>query len=459
MMGKGNPMYGKPNPYKGVKRSEEVRLKISLGHKGKKFTEEHRRNLSLAKKGKPNLKRRGANHPLWKGGVTPANQKARESIENINWKRAVLARDDYTCQVCGKRGGKLQVDHIKPFAFHRHLRYVIGNGRTLCEQCHRKTDTYGYRKNPCLGRRALIFGISGQDGSYLAEFLLDRGYKVGGMMRRSSSFNTGRIDHIRDQLELFYGDITDAFSVINIIKKFKPDEIYQLSAQSHVQVSWENPWLTAQITGVGMLNVLEAVRVLDMDKKVKIYNASTSEMFSGLEGHKQNEDTPKNPVSPYGSAKLYAYNICKNYRTAFGMFVASGLLFNHESPRRGDNFVTKKITDNADFGEVKLGNIDASRDWGFSPEYCEAMWLILQQDKPDDFVIATGETHTIKEFVQYTEKACGHKIKILHGKEYDRPTDVPVLCGDASKAERVLGWKPIVKAEELAKIMYNDGKL
>ncbi len=278
------------------------------------------------------------------------------------------------------------------------------------------------------------------------------------MVRRSSSFNTGRIDHIRDKIELFYGDIMDAFSVINIIKKFQPDEIYQLSAQSHVQVSWENPWLTAQITGVGMLNVLEAVRVLDMEKKVKIYNASTSEMFSGLEGHKQNENTPKNPVSPYGSAKLYAYQICKNYRDAFGMFVSSGILFNHESPRRGDNFVTKKIVNCADDGEVTLGNTNASRDWGFSPEYCEAMWLLLQQDKPDDFVIATGETHTIKEFVGYVEKSCGHSIKVLHGKEYDRPTDVPVLCGDTSKAQRVLKWTPIVKAEELADIMYKAKK-
>jgi len=456
MMGSGNPMFGKPNPFKGVKRSEEVRLKISLGHKGKKFTEEHRKNLSLAKIGKPNLKRRGKNHPLWKGGVTSTNQKNRESLEAVNWRRSVFKRDNFTCVLCGQKGGKLNADHIKPFAFYRHLRYIIANGRTLCEKCHRKTDTYGYRKNPYLGKRALIFGISGQDGSYLAEFLIDRGYKVGGMMRRSSSFNTGRIDHIRNDLELFYGDITDAFSVINIIKKFQPDEIYQLSAQSHVQVSWENPWLTAQITGVGMLNVLEAVRVLDMDKKVKIYNASTSETFSGLEGHMQNEDTPKNPVSPYGSAKLYALNICKNYRDAFDMFIASGLLFNHESPRRGDNFVTKKIVNSVASGEVTLGNMTASRDWGYSPEYCEAMWLILQQDKPDDFVIATGETHTIKDFVGYVEKASGVKIKVLHGKEYDRPTDVPVLCGDASKAKRILGWSPIVRAEELAKIMLNN---
>lgn len=453
MMGKGNPMYGKPSPCKGVKRTEETRRKISEGHKGKRFSIEHRKNLSLAKIGKPNLKRRGENHPLWKGGATPQRQKVRESLEFINWRRGVFKRDNYKCQKCGV-GGKLEAHHIKSFSEYRQLRCVLSNGITLCQKCHRKTDNYGGKKNIYKGRKALIFGLTGMDGSYLAEFLLDKGYAVAGMVRRSSSFNTSRIDHIRDRITTYYGDITDAFSVINIIKKVQPDEIYQLSAQSHVQVSWENPWLTAQITGVGMLNVLEAVRVLDMDKKVKIYNASTSEMFSGLEGHRQNEETPKNPVSPYGTAKLYSFQICRNYRTAFNMFVASGILFNHEAPRRGDSFVTKKIVNCADSGEVRLGNTDASRDWGFSPEYCEAMWLILQQDKPDDFVISTGETHTIKEFVGYVEKSSGKKIKIIHDKIYDRPTDVPVLCGDSSKALRVLGWKPIVKAEELADIMY-----
>lgn len=438
----------------------EARKKISDAKKGKPSWNKGKktgkpswnRGLKLTKKQKESMY--GKNHWNWKGGISGENKRFRKSVEYKEWRTAVFKRDNYACVLCGKNKCKVQADHIKPFAEYRQLRLVLSNGRTLCEECHRKTDTYGVRKNKYKGKKALIFGLTGMDGSYLAEFLLDKGYEVFGMVRRSSSFNTGRIDHIRDRITTYYGDITDAFSVINIIKKVQPDEIYQLSAQSHVQVSWENPWLTAQITGVGMLNVLEAVRVLDMEKKVKIYNASTSEMFSGLEGHRQNEDTPKNPVSPYGTAKLYSFQICRNYRTAFNMFVASGILFNHEGPRRGDSFVTKKIVNCADGGEVRLGNIDASRDWGFSPEYCEAMWLILQQDKPDDFVISTGETHTIKEFVGYVEKSSGKKIKIIHDKVYDRPTDVPILCGDSSKALRVLGWKPVVKAEELADIMY-----
>lgn len=437
---------------RGKKRPDlSLRNKLNNNWLGKKHKEETKNKISKANK--------GSNHYNWKGGISEENSRIRHSREYKSWRSEVFKRDNYTCQMCGKKGRNLQADHIKPFATYRQMRFVLSNGRTLCLGCHHKTDSFGgVVKNKYKGRKALIFGLTGMDGSYLAEFLIDKGYEVSGMVRRSSSFNTGRIDHIRDKITTYYGDITDAFSVINIIKKVQPDEIYQLSAQSHVQVSWENPWLTAQITGVGTLNVLEAVRVLDMEKKVKIYNASTSEMFSGLEGHRQNEETPKNPVSPYGTAKLYAYQICRNYRTAFNMFVASGILFNHEGPRRGDSFVTKKIVNEADKGEVRLGNIEASRDWGFSPEYCEAMWLILQQDKADDFVISTGETHTIKEFVGYVEKASGKKIKIIHDKTYDRPTDVPVLCGDSSKAQRVLGWKPIVKAEELAKIMYEAKK-
>lgn len=302
-------------------------------------------------------------------------------------------------------------------------------------------------------KTALITGITGQDGSYLAELLLSKGYKVHGLIRRTSTFNKQRIDHLRGKIQYHYSDLTDPYSLLWAIKNSKPDEIYHLGAQSHVQVSWETPWYTAQTTGIGTLNLLEAVRVLGLTKKVKIYNASTSEMFSGLEKQKQNELTPKDPVSPYGSAKLYAYQICKNYREAFGMFISNGILFNHESPRRGDNFVTKKIVNEAGKKKVHLGNIKASRDWGYAVDYVEAMWLMLQQKKPDDFVIATGETHTVKDFVGYVEKAIGHKIKIIQDKDYERPTDVPVLCGDASKAKRVLKWKPKVKAKELAEIM------
>lgn len=303
---------------------------------------------------------------------------------------------------------------------------------------------------------ALITGITGMDGSYLAELLLEKGYEVHGLLRPASTFNKQRIDHLRGKLQYHYGDMTDPFSLLHTLKLVKPDEIYNLAAQSHVQVSWEIPWYTAQTTGIGMLNLLESIRVLDMEKKVKIYQASTSELFSGLEGYKQNENTPKDPVSPYGTAKLYAYQLCKNYRDAYGMFICNGILFNHESPRRGDNFVTKKIVNEADKGEVHLGNVDASRDWGYAPEYMQMAWKMLQQDMPDDYVIATGETHTVKEFVEWVEKAAGYKIKIIHDKEYDRPVDVPVLCGDASKAERELGWKPTIKGEELAKIMYEQ---
>lgn len=300
---------------------------------------------------------------------------------------------------------------------------------------------------------ALITGITGQDGSYLAELLLNKGYEVHGLIRRSSSFNKQRIDHLRGEIHYHYGDMTDIFSLLWVIKKSKPTEIYNLAAQSHVQVSWETPWYTAQTTGVGVLNLLESVRVLGLEKKVKIYQASTSELFSGLEKTKQSETTPKDPISPYGTAKLYAFQICKNYREAFGMHISNGILFNHESPRRGDNFVTKKIVNEAGKRKVKLGNVEAKRDWGYAPDYVEGMWRMLQQKKPDDYVLATGETHTIKDFVGYVEKAIGHKIKIIHDKQYDRPTDVPVLCGDASKAKKILGWKATVKAEQLAKIM------
>ena len=298
-----------------------------------------------------------------------------------------------------------------------------------------------------LYKKALVTGITGQDGSYLAELLLSKGYKVYGLLRRTSTFNKQRIDHLRGKIKYIYGDMTDPFSLLWALKESKPDEVYNLAAQSHVQVSWETPFYTAQTTGIGVLNLLEAIRVLGISPK--IYQASTSELFDGLSGEKYNEESRMNPVSPYGTAKLYAYQICKNYRKAFGMFICNGILFNHESARRGDNFVTKKICLEAKNGKVCLGNTEAKRDWGFAPEYVEGMWRMLQQKKPDDYVLATGETHSIKEFVKWVEKSTGSKIKIIHDKGYDRPTDVPVLCGDASKAKKVLGWEAKTKCQKL----------
>lgn len=300
-----------------------------------------------------------------------------------------------------------------------------------------------------LQKKALITGITGQDGSYLAELLLDKGYEVHGLVRRASSFNRQRIEGL--DVKLHYGDMTDPFSLLWTLKASQPDEIYNLAAQSHVQVSWETPFYTAQTTGIGVLNLLEAVRVLGISPK--IYQASTSELFDGLSKKKYNEESRMNPVSPYGTAKLYAYQICKNYREAFGMFICNGILFNHESARRGDNFVTKKIINEAPKGKVHLGNTNAKRDWGYAPEYVEGMWRMLQQKKPDDYVLATGETHTVKEFVEWVEKEVGHKIKIIHDKGYERPTEVPVLCGDASKAKSKLKWKAKIKGHNLVKKM------
>jgi len=305
-------------------------------------------------------------------------------------------------------------------------------------------------------KKALVLGITGQDGSYLAELLLEKGYEVHGLIRRSSTYPLGnqRIEHIREKLHLHYGDLSDPFSLLWALKASKPDEVYNLAAMSHVQVSWETPYYTAQTTGIGVLNLLEAIRVLGISPKV--YQASTSEMYNGKGKVVINEKTPFDPISPYGSAKLYGHNIAKNYRDAFGMFISCGILFNHESPRRGQNFVTQKIVQEAKrHGKVRLGNTTSARDWGYAPDYCEAMWLMLQQDKPDDYIIATGETHTIKDFIGYVEKELGKKIKVIIDKEYKRPLDVCYLQGDASKAKKKLGWKATVKAKELAKIMYN----
>jgi len=333
-------------------------------------------------------------------------------------------------------------------------------------------------------KKALITGVTGQDGSYLAEFLLKKGYEVHGIMRRSSSFNTWRVNHMykdpheKDHFILHYGDMSDATNIIRLIKQIKPDEIYNLAAQSHVQVSFETAEYTANCDGLGVLRVLEAVRLLDMIDKTKIYQASTSELFGKVVETPQTEKTPFYPRSPYGAAKLYAYWIIKNYREAYNMFACNGILFNHESPRRGQTFVTRKIT--MGLSKIKLGlqktlylgDINTKRDWGYAPEYVESMWMMLQQDKPDDYVIATGETHTVREFIEeackildidlewkgkgVNEKGINKKtgkVIIEIDPRYFRPTDVQLLLGDASKAKEILGWEAKIKFKDLVKVM------
>lgn len=332
---------------------------------------------------------------------------------------------------------------------------------------------------------ALITGITGQDGAYLAEFLLNKGYVVHGIKRRSSSFNTARIDHLyRDPHErnvnffMHYGDLTDSTNLIRIVQEVQPDEIYNLAAQSHVQVSFETPEYTANSDGLGTLRLLEAIRILGFEKKTKFYQASTSELYGKVQDVPQKENTPFYPRSPYAVAKLYAYWITVNYREAYGIFACNGILFNHESPNRGETFVTRKITMAATkikYGlqdRLYLGNLDAKRDWGFAKDYVEAMWMMLQQEKPEDYVIATGETHSVREFTELAFKELGIKI-IWQGEgeeeigidavtdkvlveidpEYYRPTEVELLIGDSSKAKRKLGWKPKVRLEELVKMM------
>lgn len=333
-------------------------------------------------------------------------------------------------------------------------------------------------------KKALITGVTGQDGSYLAEFLLKKGYEVHGIIRRSSSINTWRINHLHKEIHeknnfhLHYGDLVDTTSIIRLINQIQPDEIYNLAAQSHVQVSFETAEYTANADGLGILRILEAVRMLNMIDKVKVYQASTSELFGKTIETPQSETTPLYPKSPYGVAKLYAYWIIRNYREAYNMFACNGILFNHESPRRGQTFVTRKIT--MGLSKIKLGmqkklflgNLDAKRDWGYTPDFVESMWLILQQDKPDDYVIATGETHSVREFVEEScknldidiewkgkgidEKGVDRKtgnIIIEVNQKYFRPAEVDMLIGDPSKAERKLGWKAKTKFKELVKIM------
>lgn len=346
---------------------------------------------------------------------------------------------------------------------------------------------------------ALITGITGQDGSYLTEILLDKEYEVHGIIRRSSSFNTGRIDHLYNntdvlnkKLFLHYGDVTDTSNLNRLIEKTRPDEIYNLAAQSHVKVSFEIPEYTAEVDAMGTLRFLDAIRETGI--KTKFYQASTSELFGKVLEIPQNEKTPFYPRSPYGVAKIYGYWIVINYREAYNLFACNGILFNHESPRRGETFVTRKITRAAArivLGlqkKVSLGNLNAKRDWGYAPEYCEGMWLMLQQDTPEDFVLATGETHTVREFIEITFRELGielewkgsnqtekgiiskisdsplidKKTNIISkigdvvvdvDKNYYRPTEVDILIGDSSKAKDKLGWQPKIKFTELVRIM------
>jgi GDPmannose 4,6-dehydratase len=305
--------------------------------------------------------------------------------------------------------------------------------------------------------RALITGITGQDGSYLAEFLLAKNYEVHGIVRRSSTFSTGRIEHLRDRLNLHYGDMTDGGALYQLLQKVQPTEIYNLAAQSHVRVSFDQPGYTADATGMGTLRLLEAVRDV---AECRFYQASSSEQF-GNEPAPQSEETRFRPRSPYACAKLFAHSITVNYRESYGLHASCGILFNHESPRRGETFVTRKIARAvARIGAGKqdklvLGNLDARRDWGFAGDYVEAMWLMLQQPTPDDYVIATGETHSVREFLEIACTRVGlDPAKIVeHDPRYDRPTEVDCLLGDSTKARRALGWRPRVGFRELVDMM------
>lgn len=332
-------------------------------------------------------------------------------------------------------------------------------------------------------KTALITGITGQDGSYLAELLLEKGYDVHGIIRRSSTFNTSRIDHIfqdphqsHKRLTLHYGDLSDASNISRLIEKIQPDEIYHLAAQSHVRVSFDIPEYTGDVTGLGTLRILDAIR--ESGVKTKFYQASSSEMFGLVQHVPQTEDTPFYPRSPYGVAKVYGYWITKNYRESYDLFACNGILFNHESPRRGETFVTRKVS--RGLARIKLGldemlymgNIDAKRDWGYAKDYVEGMWLMLQQDTPDDYVLATNETHTVREFIEVASKRLGFDLE-WQGKDVDeigvdkntgkviikidpvyfRPAEVDLLIGDPAKAKAKMGWEPTVKFDELVQIM------
>lgn len=335
---------------------------------------------------------------------------------------------------------------------------------------------------------ALITGITGMDGSHLAEFLLEKDYEVHGIIRRTSTFNTDRIDHIFDKLKLHYGDVTDPLVISNLVSQIQPDEVYNLAAQSHVKVSFEIPYYTAQCDGLGTLSILEAVK--NHCPKAKVYQASTSELYGGM-GYNMPETgytelSPMHPRSPYGVAKMYGLWITRNYRESYGMHISNGILFNHEGERRGETFVTRKITlglskikkyldeGRQDFSILKLGNLYSKRDWGHAKDFVEGMWMMLQQESGDDYVLATGETHTIKEFVELACKECGWNINwigegvsekgildngltvIEVDEKYYRPAEVNVLLGDYSKAKNILGWDPKIKFEELVKLMINN---
>ncbi|MFD1831079.1 MULTISPECIES: GDP-mannose 4,6-dehydratase [Streptomyces] len=316
-----------------------------------------------------------------------------------------------------------------------------------------------------MSRTAVITGITGQDGSYLAELLLGKGYTVHGLMRRSSSFNTERIDHIYEdphtpgrRLVLHHTDLSDGVALVNLLRDVRPDEVYNLGAQSHVRVSFDAPLYTGDVTGLGALRLLEAIRASGID--TRLYQASSSEMF-GSTPPPQNETTPFHPRSPYGCAKVMAYWATVNYREAYGMHAVNGILFNHESPRRGETFVTRKITRavariRAGLQEhLYLGNLDAVRDWGYAPEYVEAMWRMLQRDEPDDYVVATGVAATVRDFLDAAFGAAGldWERHVRHDPKYERPTEVDALIGDASKAQKLLDWSPRVRYDELARIM------
>ena len=325
---------------------------------------------------------------------------------------------------------------------------------------------------------ALITGITGQDGSYLAELLLEKGYEVHGIVRRASLINTHRIDHIYNRIQLHYGDLTDSTNLVRVIKKVCPDEIYNLGAMSHVKVSFEMPEYAGDVDALGTLRILEAVRLLGLERQVRIYQASTSEMYGKVQEVPQKETTPFYPRSPYGVAKVYGYWIVKNYRESYGLHASSGILFNHESPRRGETFVTRKITrglSRISTGQqdvLSLGNLNARRDWGHAKDYVEAMWLMLQQDHPDDYVIATGEQYSVRDFVNEAapffgmtivwegegieergiDKSTGRTVIKVNAK-YFRPTEVESLLGDSTKAKSVLGWEPKISFKQLVEDM------
>lgn len=338
-----------------------------------------------------------------------------------------------------------------------------------------------------MNKIALITGITGMDGSHLAELLLEKNYQVHGIIRRTSTFNTDRIDHIFDRLHLHYGDVTDPLVMSNIISQIQPDEVYNLAAQSHVKVSFEIPYYTAQCDGLGTLSILEAVK--NHCPKAKVYQASTSELYGGMSYNMPkngyNEESQMHPRSPYGVAKLYALWISKNYRESYGMFVCNGILFNHEGERRGETFVTRKVTmalaniknyfdsGRKDFPKLKLGNLNSYRDWGYAKDYVEGMWKMLQQEKPDDYVLATGESHSIKEFIELACNECGWKIRwegegenekglvddlviVEIDKKYYRPAEVDFLLGDYSKAKSLINWEPKVKFNKLVEIMMKN---